>query len=324
MLLLLYLVLALFLALVYGALLGAPDSIGISQFELNQFELFAQYAGAAYCYDNIYGMGNTVACTAEGGDCPTVESAKPSILKGFFGVGETNTAGFVAIDNTNHLIIVAIQGTSIASNPIDILTDINLIRDKTDLCGTANTNDGCEIHSGFWQATNDVFPLVELNVKLALALHPDYQIVMTGHSLGGAVAALLGAKLRNCGKSVDIYTFGQPHLGSVDVSHYIQSQAPAYGSNYRITHTNDVVPQLPEHNWDSWDHFYPEFWIMKDSSMVKTSDMKVVTGALYETGGNEGDKSGLGLLIDIAEGLPAHFIYFGAISGCNPLAPGKL
>lgn len=57
----------------------AKMKLGISQFELNQFELFAQYAGAAYCYDNIYGMGNTVACTAEGGDCPTVESAKPSI-----------------------------------------------------------------------------------------------------------------------------------------------------------------------------------------------------------------------------------------------------
>lgn len=122
----------------------------------------------------------------------------------YHSIGETNTAGFVAIDNTNKLIIVAIQGTSIASNPIDVLTDIDLIRDKTDLCGTANTNDGCEIHSGFWQATNDVFSLVEINVNLALALHPDYKIVTTSHSLGGAVAALLGAKLRNCGKLIDV------------------------------------------------------------------------------------------------------------------------
>lgn len=57
---------------------------------------------------------------------------------------------------------------------------------------------------------------------------------------------------------------------------------------------------------------------------MQTSDIEVVIGVLYETSGNEGDKSGTGLLFDIAEGLPAHFTYFGAISGCNPLAPEKL
>ncbi|CZR53089.1 uncharacterized protein PAC_02967 [Phialocephala subalpina] len=244
----------LFLVLSIALVNGAP--LSISQAELDQFEFFAQYVGAAYCYDNIHGTSNTVACSAEGGHCPSVESIQPTILKG---LRKTNTAGYIAVDNTNKLIIVAIQGTSIASNPIDVLTDLDLIRVKTDLCCSANTNDGCEIHSGFWQAANDVFPLVEMNISLALALHPDYKIVTIGHSLGGAVAALLGAKLRNCGKMVDIYTYGQPHLGSIDVSNYIQSPSPTHGNNYRIAHTNDVIPQLPEHDWDNWDHFYPEF-----------------------------------------------------------------
>ncbi|KAE8445677.1 hypothetical protein EG329_012975 [Mollisiaceae sp. DMI_Dod_QoI] len=322
--LLLQLVFVLCLVLVNGAPLIVRDSVGISQAELEQFEFFAQYAGATYCYDNIHsGPGNTVSCSAEGGDCPRVESVRPMILQGFFDIGETQTAGYVAVDNVNQLIIVAIQGTSIASNLLDILTDADIVRHQTDLCGTANTNDGCEIHDGFWRAAKDVQPLVESIVEVALASHPSFKIVSTGHSLGGAVAVLIGAMLRNCGKMVDIYTFGQPHLGSVDISNYIQNQAPTQGNNYRITHYNDVVPQLPEHDWGNWDHFYPEFWIKRDSGTVQTSDMKIVTGRLYETGGNEGDKSGWGLAFDIIEGLPAHYTYFGAISGCDPNAPTR-
>lgn len=53
---------------------------------------------------------------------------------------------------------------------------------------------------------------------------------------------------------------------------------------------------------------------------MQTSDVVVVTGILYETTGNEGDKSGWGLPVDILEGLPAHYVYFNHISGCDPNA----
>jgi putative lipase involved disintegration of autophagic bodies len=114
------------------------------------------------------------------------------------------TAGYVAIDQINQLIIVAIQGTSISSNPINILTDADLHRDQTSLCGAANTVDGCLIHDGFWQARNDVLQIVETSINAALAMNPNFRIVTTGHSLGGAVAALLGATLRNSGLFVDM------------------------------------------------------------------------------------------------------------------------
>jgi hypothetical protein len=50
--------------------------------------------------------------------------------------------------------------------------------------------------------------------------------------------------------------------------------------------------------------------------------MLVVTGSLYETDGNEGDKSGWGLAVNIIEELPAHFVYFNPIAGCNSNRPG--
>jgi hypothetical protein len=95
--------------------------------------------------------------------------------------------------------------------------------------------------------------------------------------------------------------------------------------NYRLTHYNDVVPQLPEHTWlnDGWDHYYPEFWInKKDGTTAAASDMKVITGSLFETGGNEGMNSKLGFIGDVAEGgVTAHGQYLFAISSCSSKAP---
>jgi hypothetical protein len=127
-------------------------------------------------------------------------------------VGDSKTAGYVAVDDTNTLIVVATQGTALSSNPIDLLTDIDIIREKTTLCGAANTNDRCEIHSGFYGAMKDVQDIIKSTVALAKAANPTYQIITAGHSLGAAVGALLGTYMRNQGDLVDIYTYGQPHL----------------------------------------------------------------------------------------------------------------
>lgn len=49
--------------------------------------------------------------------------------------------------------------------------------------------------------------------------------------------------------------------------------------------------------------------------------MLVVIGSLYETSGNQGAKSGFGVLVDVIVGLDAHYVYFNPISGCDSIAP---
>lgn len=41
-------------------------------------------------------------------------------------------------------------------------------------------------------------------VEEALRANPDYRIVLTGHSLGGALATLGAVTLRNAGHTVDL------------------------------------------------------------------------------------------------------------------------
>lgn len=236
--------------------------------------------------------------------------------------------------------MIGFQGTSTGTNIIDVLTDLDIIQTESTLCGTANTNDGCRIHNGFLTAMQQSYALVLPVLKTAVAANPAYRIVATGHSLGAAIGTLLATQLRNDGYVVDIvsfayvplttsthkfqYNYGQPHVGNADINNYIQSQAPDLGNNFRVTHTNDVVPQIPPHEWiPAWDHYYPEFWIDTDTIPVPAASMEVIDGSLFETSGNEGDTSGWGLLVDVIEGAGAHNTYFGPIDGCDSSAPDK-
>ena len=114
-------------------------------------------------------------------------------------------------------------------------------------------------------------------------------------------------------------------MGGADISRYIQSQAPEKGENYRLTHTNDIVPQLPPHNWyPEWDHYFPEYWIHTETVPVVASAISVINGDLYVDGGNAVANSGWGPLFDLIEGIHAHSKYFGAISACTATAPGTI
>ena len=71
--------------------------------------------------------------------------------------------------------------------------------------------------------------------------NPDAYLILTGHSLGGAVATLLGERLVSLGFPKDKFTvvsFGAPAIGN-------QVFAETYGTSInlvRITNTNDPVP----------------------------------------------------------------------------------
>jgi putative lipase involved disintegration of autophagic bodies len=87
---------------------------------------------------------------------------------------------------------------------MDVVTDVKILRSKSTLCGTANKNDGCLVHDGFLGAMNDASALVIPTVKALVEANPSYKVISTGHSLGGAIAALMGAQLRNQGLTVDM------------------------------------------------------------------------------------------------------------------------
>lgn len=105
----------------------------------------------------------------------------------------------MAVDDTNHLVVLAFQGTA---NTLNKLTDAAFLPVSTELCGSGD--DECKIHRGFWHAWQDVETIVTDSVLRAVIAHPAYRVIATGHSLGGALAALAATSLRNGGMSVDL------------------------------------------------------------------------------------------------------------------------
>jgi len=67
-----------------------------------------------------------------------------------------------------------------------------------------------KVHLGFLDAYNAVALNVLRMVQDQLTVHPSYRIIVTGHSLGGAIAALGAISIKSALPSVPIklFTFG--------------------------------------------------------------------------------------------------------------------
>lgn len=116
-----------------------------------------------------------------------------------------DVSGFIAIDDTRRSIVIAFQGT--AGIIQDKVIDAFAARDETDLCigqTTSDEDDNCSIHSGFLGQWNEAREFVLESLSKAYAAYPSYQVVITGHSMGGAVAAIGAADLRNQGYNVNL------------------------------------------------------------------------------------------------------------------------
>jgi alpha-beta hydrolase superfamily lysophospholipase len=142
-------------------------------------------------------------------------------------------------------------------------------------------------------------------VNQAHASFPSYTISVVGHSLGGAIASLAAASLRNSGLPAALYNFGSPRIGGTKISSYITNQP---GGNFRVTHWNDPVPKLPLLTM-GYVHISPEYYINKRNKQdVKASDIQVYQGAVNLFKGNQA-----WLAIDVE----AHRWYFGSMYSCD-------
>lgn len=122
-------------------------------------------------------------------------------------------------------VVVAFRGT-VLSDLADVVRDIQ-IADRTDPAVG-------HVHSGFWFGASYVV------LDVALAVH-GRRFHLTGHSLGGALALLVGAMLTARGvKPASIVTFGAPRVGYFD---FVKALDGLDITLYRKG--NDVVPSVP-------------------------------------------------------------------------------
>ena len=94
----------------------------------------------------------------------------------------------------------------------------------------------------FQRIYKDVFSETIINI---LKSYPDYQIIFTGHSLGGAVATLISyyyAKEQISTNEPVLITFGQPRVGNLNFAYDYMRLIKLV---FRVARENDVVTQIP-------------------------------------------------------------------------------
>ncbi|KAH7546981.1 hypothetical protein FEM48_Zijuj01G0258700 [Ziziphus jujuba var. spinosa] len=105
--------------------------------------------------------------------------------------------------------------------------------------------------------------VVRSTLKSLLEEHKNAKFVVTGHSLGGALAILfptvlvLHEETEMIGRLLGVYTFGQPRIGNRQLGGFMEKHlrypVPKY---FRVVYCNDLVPRLP---YDDKTFLYKHF-----------------------------------------------------------------
>ena len=118
--------------------------------------------------------------------------------------------------------IIVIRGTA---NNANVLSDI-------DVRLVDDSRTGIKLHKGFRDASLGVMEIIDREHTI------EQTVRITGHSLGGAVAQIIGMWLHKRGKNVQIFTYGSPKVSS-------QVLSSGQPTHWRVVRRSDPIPFTP-------------------------------------------------------------------------------
>ena len=276
-------------------------------------ELFAELEELARVVDITYCVGLTsfgiikpFQCLSRCSDFPDFEL----VTTWNTGALLSDSCGYIALDHGKQRIVVAFRGTYSVANTV---VDLSTIPQKYESYPRCDDDDehsqtqssinediaagkadskckNCTVHTGFHTAWRNTRSRIMPDLRTQLLGYPKYQLILVGHSAGGAVAALAGLELRARGWNPIITTFGEPRLGNQGLVDFIDSRFDLDETNRtnaqnddmelkyrRVTHVEDPVPLLPLTEWGYSMHA-GEIYISKPDLSPDVSDVEHCIG----------------------------------------------
>lgn len=247
--------------------------------------------------------------------CAACRNESAFVLKGLF---ENKTEGTLAFAGTSEgKIVVAFRGSLNIANWVD---DIKY-------WGTPYPNASCEnclVHRGFFDAFESLRAQVRQALHELIVSEPNFPVLITGHSLGGALALLTAVDLMSSPPvvpslqggnypSVQLYTFGKPRVGNPAFVQWVKTLFRS-GSHesYRAVHRKDIVPHLPP-LFMGYVHAPHELWFKYDDPLecLNCSDMDDIN---FSTG-SVGEDYCCSDSLDYPS-VADHLMYLGVCTGC--------
>ncbi|PSR85156.1 Lipase like [Actinidia chinensis var. chinensis] len=182
--------------------------------------------------------------------------------------------GFVGVAKNLNAIVIAFRGSASIMNWIE-----DLYWKQLDLKYPGMPD--AMVHHGFYSSYHEttVRPGVLHAVKRAKELYGDINIMVTGHSMGGAMAAFCALDLAVNQKiqNVQVMTFGQPRIGNTAFTSYYSQLVP---NTIRVTNYHDMVPHLPPYyphlTEKTYRHFPREVWLHGNGSTTSSYPVEKV------------------------------------------------
>ena len=137
------------------------------------------------------------------------------------------------IKQGNGVTIIIIRGTANQSN-LQSDIDVRLVRDD---------ELGIYLHKGFRDASVSVMSNIEIGITI------NHTVYVTGHSLGGAIAQIIGMWLHKRGHNVQVFSYGSPKVSN-------QIMSSGQPTHWRVVRLSDPVPFTPP-----WPFFHTGLFI---------------------------------------------------------------
>lgn len=129
---------------------------------------------------------------------------------------------------SNDRLVLSFRGTE-----LDIFRDIKRNLRVSDMHREGTTR----LHRGFLEGVQAV--QYEIEMKLAAQHNRDVPLFITGHSQGGALAAIAAGRIHHEGGIAACYSFGAPRFSNMFWTRYLKTPL------YRVVNAADAVPLLP-------------------------------------------------------------------------------
>ncbi|KAJ9071591.1 hypothetical protein DSO57_1035467 [Entomophthora muscae] len=225
----------------------------ISQAKEGLIVRLVQYTAAAYCADFVI---KAWSCSF----CRSLQNVELISVQDDFWNGQK---GYVAVDHTLSAIVVVFRGSSDIQNWV---SDFDMAKTSFDI-GVPNI----KVHHGFLQYSNGITPKTIPVVQPLIAKYTNYTLIITGHSLGAAVASIASIQLQKALNipwfNITLVTFGQPRVGNLPFAQWMNSRNTTM---LRVVNNRDIVPHVPPYN-DGYVHHNREILLTPGLTQSCTS-----------------------------------------------------
>ncbi|GAV53574.1 hypothetical protein ZYGR_0AK00760 [Zygosaccharomyces rouxii] len=254
------------------------------------------------------------------------------------GKGELGT-GCLLVDHAREVVIVSLRASTTRQ---DWLSDFTIYptswEPSSKSCyenlvesGDIKPCEDCKIHRGFYKFSETLAELFLDEIEEIFSKYPKYHLVITGHSLGAALASIAGIELKLRGYDPLVITYATPLIFNTQMKEWVDDlfQTEEVDKRFRkkgrltfkkgyirVVHDEDYIPMVPP----NYKAAGLEIFIKKKELPHQLLDLEYKgTKSYYDPDPDSDDWQGMSQSLSNGDWLhrKEHCSYFIYISGCE-------